>query len=163
VEKRKATKAPVYGPGVPSWQQTVYDERFRKVNENDPDLKITWRVDDKKIMLNGLSSSLAGLTVFGNKLSNAADNIVNSSTSGYKKTASVITEDAAGLPELHLERVTSPGALFQESDGTMTEQPNVDFAEELTQTIVAQRGYEANLKALKAQSDMLGSLLDVLV
>ena len=114
-------------------------------------------------MISGLSSSLAGLAAFGKKLSNAADNIANSNTSGYKKTTSVITEDAAGLPDVHLTRSAAPGALIQESDGTTTEQSNVDLAEELTQTIVAQRGYEANLKALKAQSDTLGSLLDVFV
>ena len=45
----------------------------------------------------------------------------------------------------------------------MTEQSNVDLGEELTQTMVAQRGYEANLKALKAQDDTLGSALDILV
>jgi flagellar hook protein FlgE len=114
-------------------------------------------------MVSGIRASLAGLTAFGKKLSSDANNIANSSTSGYKKTASIITEDGAGLPELHLTRVDTLGPLFQEADGTTTEQSNVDLAEELTQTIVAQRGYEANLKALKAQNDMLGSVLNILV
>ena len=114
-------------------------------------------------MISGISASLSGLNVFGKKLSNAAGNIANSNTSGYKKTESIISEDGVGLPELSLKRIDTPGPLLQESDGTMTEQSNVDLAEELTQSMVAQRGYEANLKALKAQDDMLGSALDILV
>jgi flagellar basal body rod protein FlgG len=114
-------------------------------------------------MISGISSSLAGLAAFEKKLSNAANNIANSDTSGYKKTESVITEDGAGLPEVSLKRVDSPGPLVQEPDGKMSEQSNVDLAEELTQSMVAQRGYEANLKVLQAQNNMLGSALDILV
>ena len=114
-------------------------------------------------MISGISASLSGLNAFGKKLSNAANNIANSNTSGYKKTESIIAEDGVGLPELSLKRIDTPGPLLQESDGTMTEQSNVDLAEELTQSMVAQRGYEANLKALKAQDDTLGSALDILV
>jgi flagellar basal body rod protein FlgG len=114
-------------------------------------------------MISGISASLSGLNAFGKKLSNAAGNIANSNTAGYKKTESVITEDGVGLPELSLKRIDTSGPLLLESDGTMTEQSNVDLAEELSQTMVAQRGYEANLKALKAQNDTLGSALDILI
>jgi flagellar basal body rod protein FlgG len=114
-------------------------------------------------MISGISASLSGLNAFGKKLSNSANNIANSNTPGYKKTESIIGEDGVGLPELSLKRIDTPGPLLVESDGTITKQSNVDLAEELTQTMVAQRGYEANLKALKAQSDMLGSALDILV
>ncbi len=114
-------------------------------------------------MISGISASLSGLNAFGKKLSNAAGNIANSNTSGYKKTESVITEDGVGLPELSLKRIDTPGPLLVESDGTVTEQSNVDLAEELAQSIVAQRGYEANLKALKVQNDTLGSALDILI
>lgn len=114
-------------------------------------------------MISGISASLSGLNVFGKKLSSAANNVANSNTSGYKKTESIISEDGVGLPELSLKRIDTPGPLLQESDGTVREQSNVDLGEELTQSMVAQRGYEANLKALKAQNDMLGSALDILV
>ena len=114
-------------------------------------------------MISGIGASLAGLGVFEKKLSATANNIANSNTSGYKKTESVITEDGSGLPELNLKRVDTPGPLVQEADGKMSEQSNVDLAEELTQSMVAQRGYEANLKVLQAQNNMLGSALDILV
>ena len=114
-------------------------------------------------MISGIGASLAGLAVFGKKLSNAANNIANSGSVGFKKTEAVIREDETGLPELDLERTETPGPLFQEQDGTLLELSNVDLAEELTETLTAQRGYEANLKALKAQSEMLGKVLDIIV
>ena len=114
-------------------------------------------------MISGIGASLAGLAVFEKKLSVAANNIANSNTSGYKKTESVITDDGSGLPELSLKQVDTPGPLVQGADGKISEQSNVDLAEELTQSIVAQRGYEANIKALQAQNDMLGKALDILV
>jgi flagellar hook protein FlgE len=114
-------------------------------------------------MISGIGASLSGLTVFGKKLSNAANNIANSNTTGYKKTEAVITEGGAGLPEVNLTRVETPGPLFQDEEGKTVEQSNVDLAKELAETMVAQRGYQANAKALKAQTDTLGSVLDILV
>jgi flagellar hook protein FlgE len=114
-------------------------------------------------MISGIGASLSGLTVFGKKLSNAANNIANSNTTGYKKTEAVITEDGVGLPDVNLTRVETPGTLVQEEDGKTFELSNVELAEELTDTIIAQRGYQANIKVLKAQTDMLGSVLDILV
>jgi len=114
-------------------------------------------------MISGIGASLAGVAAFEKKLSATAENIANSNTKDYKKSESVITEDDAGLPELSLKRIDTPGPLVQESDGTISEQSNVDLAEELTQSIVAQRGYEANIKALQAQNRMLGTALDILV
>jgi len=114
-------------------------------------------------MISGISASLAGLGVFEKKVSVAANNIANSNTSGYKKTEAVITDDGSGLPELSLQRVDTPGPLVQEADGTLSEQSNVDLAQELTQSMIAQRGYEANIQALNAQNAMLGSALDILV
>ena len=114
-------------------------------------------------MISGIGVSLSGLMAFGKKLSNAANNIANSNTAGYKKTEATITEDSVGLPDVSLTRNETPGVLFQEQDGAKVELSNVDLAEELSETIVAQRGYQANIKALKAQTDMLGSVLDILV
>ncbi len=114
-------------------------------------------------MVNGIGASLAGIAAFEKKASAAANNIANCNTKEYKKSEAVITEDAAGLPDVSLKRIDTPGFLVQESDGTVSEQSNVDLAEELAQTMIAQRGYEANIKALQTQNRMLGSALDILV
>ena len=39
---------------------------------------------------------------------------------------------------------------------------NVDLAEELPQTILAQRGYEANLKTIQTYDETLKSIIDIL-
>ena len=114
-------------------------------------------------MVTGIGASLAGLAAFEKKVAASANNIANSNTAGYKKTEAVIGEDAAGLPEVNLKRIDTPGPLVPEEDGTFTEQSNVDLAQELTQNMVAQKGYEANIKALKTQDNMLGMTLDILV
>jgi flagellar hook protein FlgE len=44
----------------------------------------------------------------------------------------------------------------------MRETSNVDLAEELPQMIVSQRGYEANIKALETQEEVLKSTIDIL-
>jgi flagellar basal-body rod protein FlgC len=112
-------------------------------------------------MISGINSSLAALFTFGKMLSNTAGNVANVNTDGYKKTVGTIEEDGEGLPELDLSKSDSPGALVQE-DGVTTETSNVDLLEELPQMMVAQRGYEANIKALSVQDDVLKSTLDIL-
>ncbi|MGD8386055.1 MAG: flagellar hook basal-body protein [Desulfobacteraceae bacterium] len=42
------------------------------------------------------------------------------------------------------------------------EHSNVDMAREITGTIPLQRGYEANLKVIQTEDEMLGSLLDIM-
>ena len=113
-------------------------------------------------MITGISASIAGLLAFGKKLSNTAHNVANSNTNGYKKTISTITEDSQNLPKVNLMKSNAPGAIIQ-NEGLLAETSNVDLAEEFPQMMIAQRGYEANITALKAQSDVLKSILDIVV
>jgi flagellar basal body rod protein FlgG len=113
-------------------------------------------------MISGISSSLSALYAFGAKLSNTAHNVANSNTNGYKKTVSTISEDNQGLPKVNLMKSNDPGA-FIENEGLLTETSNVDFAEEFPQMMIAQRGYEANIQALKTQNEVLRSILDIFV
>jgi flagellar basal body rod protein FlgG len=111
-------------------------------------------------MIPGIGASLMALTAFGRKLVNSAGNIANSNTDGYKKAVVRIREDRNGLPEVLVERSESPGALTEEA-GVMRETSNVDLVGEFPQMMIALRGYQANIKALKAQDDVLESTLDM--
>src|SRR5512133_2690319 len=104
-------------------------------------------------MISGVSASLSALYAFGNKLSNTGHNVANVNTNGYKKTVATITEDENRLPRVNLMQSHQPGAIVME-DGLLKETSNVDLAEEFPQMMIAQRGYEANIKALKTQSDL---------
>jgi flagellar basal body rod protein FlgG len=112
--------------------------------------------------INGISASLAGLSAYGAKLANIAHNVANVNTDGYKKTVATVSEDAAGLPKVNLMESSSPGPMIQ-VDGLFREISNVDLAEEIPQMIIAQRAYEANIKALKIQNETFKSTIDILV
>ena len=112
--------------------------------------------------INGISASLAGLRAYGAQLANTAHNVANVNTDGYKKTVATVKEDDAGLPTVNLMKSNSPGPMIQ-VDGVTREMSNVNLAEEIPQMILAQRAYEANIKALKAQDETFKSTLDILV
>ena len=112
--------------------------------------------------INGISASLAGLSAYDAQLANTAHNVANANSDGYKKTVATVSEDDAGLPKVNITKSDSPGPMIQ-VDGVLKETSNVDLAEEIPQMILAQRAYEANIKALKAQDETLKSTLDILV
>jgi flagellar basal-body rod protein FlgC len=114
-------------------------------------------------MISGLSASVSGLWVFVRKLENAARNIANSNTDGYKTKKATIVEDEVGSPTVSISVDETPGASFQDADGMIRETSNVELSREITDLSIAQRGYEANLKSIKARDEMLDSLLDITV
>jgi flagellar basal-body rod protein FlgC len=114
-------------------------------------------------MINGLSASVSGLWVFVRKLENAARNIANSSRGGYKSKKTTIIEDEAGSPSLNISVDDTPAASFQDADGVIRETLNVELYKEITDLSIAQRGYEANLKSVKTEDEVLDSLLDIIV
>jgi flagellar basal-body rod protein FlgC len=114
-------------------------------------------------MISGLSASVSGLWVFVRKLENAARNIANSNTDGYKSKKATIVEDNAGLPTVNITVDDSPGASFLDADGVSRETSNVELSREISDLMIAKRGYQANLKSIKTQDEMLDSLLDITV
>lgn len=101
--------------------------------------------------------------MFVKKLENASRNIANGSTHGYKSKRASIIEKETGLPMLNITTDETPGAFITELDGTMSETSNVELSREISDLLGAQKGYEANLKSIKAQEEMIDSLLDITV
>ena len=112
--------------------------------------------------ISGINASQAGLSAFSKTLSNTAGNIANVNTNGYKATVATINDDSAGLPQVSLRTSDAPGALLQEG-GVMTETSNVDLSQEIPQMMVSQAGYEANIKALEAQNNILQSTINMVI
>ncbi len=113
-------------------------------------------------MISGISSSLSALAAFSRKLSVSAHNVANVNTDAFKETRATIVEDKNGLPRLNTKTVETPGPIIEESDGSQRELSNVDLAREIPEMSLSQRGYEANIKALKTQDEMIGTLLDMI-
>jgi len=112
--------------------------------------------------ISGISASQAGLSAFSKTLSNTAGNIANVNTNGYKGRVATINDDSSGLPQVSLKTSDAPGALLQEGS-VLTQTSNVDLSQEIPQMMISQTGYEANIKALEAQNNVLKSTIDMVV
>jgi flagellar basal-body rod protein FlgC len=111
-----------------------------------------------------LNTAISALDAYGKRLDVTANNIANLNTDGFKKSRAVFEEaDPAGVV-VSISRVNTPGAPLPSEDGTSKprESSNVDLAEEIVNLQTTKHGYQANLKTLKAEDEMLGSLFDIL-
>jgi len=111
-----------------------------------------------------LDSALSALDAYGQKVDVTANNIANVNTDGFKKSRAVLQEaDSSGVV-VSIDKVNTPGASILSEDGTgeVRESSNVDLAEEIVNLQTAKHGFEANLKTLKTEEEMLGSLFDIL-
>ena len=115
-------------------------------------------------MIGAVSSAHSGLIAFSTKIDVTAHNIANVSTNWFKTSqtefaavesggvrATIRTSETAG-PSILSDRGYSP---------TQLELSNTDLVEETVNLISAQRGFEANLQALRAADDMLGNILNI--
>ncbi len=63
-----------------------------------------------------------------------------------------------------ITKIETPGPLVYEQTkegSTLVEKSNVDLTEEMPQMLINRRMYQANIKAIQIQDEMLGSLLDI--
>ena len=116
-------------------------------------------------MISSVGSSLSALGAFGVKMGVTANNIANVNTEEFKKSRALLKEGSHNNVEVQIDRIDSPGhSVIETDEGQIREKElsNVDLAEEITETIPTQRGYEANLMTIKTQDETLGSLMDIL-
>ena len=66
---------------------------------------------------------------------------------------------------MDIRRVETPGhpyEVMEDGQPVAKETSNVDLSQEIPNLMIAQRGYEANIKTIQAQEKVLGSLLDII-
>jgi flagellar hook protein FlgE len=117
-------------------------------------------------MISSINSTVSALQAYVKQLGVTANNIANVNTEGYKKYQAVLEEGPFGDVQLEVNRVDSPGyPLRRYEDGQWSEKQmsNTQLTEEIPDLMIAQRAYEANLKTVKTQDHMLGSLLDIVM
>lgn len=115
-------------------------------------------------MIVGMYSSISGLRALEKQLESTADNIANVNTDGFKKTRVTLYEGQPLGVKPQVERINVPGpqVLEQTNNGFESiEKSNVELSEELPRLMITKRYYQANLKMIKTEDEMLGSLLDV--
>ena len=115
-------------------------------------------------MIGAIYSALSGLTAFSTQIDVTAHNVANVMTNGFKKsrTEFVALETGGVLPVIQKNESAGPSILNNTGYGpAQLELSNVDLGEEAVNQIIGQRGFEANLQALKTADEMLGSILDI--
>ena len=115
-------------------------------------------------MIPAASSALSGLQAYGTKINSNANNIANLSSEGYKKTRVTLSSQAPQGVQANVETVDSPGNIRLEETAQGQEQvelSNVDLAEELPESQLNARFYQANLKTLETVDEMTKNLLDI--
>jgi flagellar hook protein FlgE len=114
-------------------------------------------------MMSAIDTALSGLTTFAKKLDVSANNVANLNTDGFHKSRVESVEIGTGgvLPVVQKDDSAGPSVLQDRGYGAaQVELSNVDLGEEAVSQIIAQRGFEANLRTLKTADDMLGSIID---
>lgn len=116
-------------------------------------------------MISGLSAGLSALNAIQTRNRSTANNTANVNTDGYKKTrVTMVAGEVPGLVATNVQRVETAGPLVYEQTGqgeTLVEKSNVELTEELPTMMIDRRAFQANIKTIKAQDEMLGSLLDI--
>jgi flagellar hook protein FlgE len=115
-------------------------------------------------MIVPLNNSISALQARVKKLGVTANNIANVISEGYKKYRASMEEGPNVGVKVNLTRLDTPGfpyELIENGQPLEKEMSNVDLTEEIPNLMIAQRGYEANLKTIQTQDKMIGSLLDI--
>jgi flagellar hook protein FlgE len=112
-----------------------------------------------------IQSTLSAIKAFEDKMGVTADNIANVETEEFKKSRVTMMEGSDKTVTARITQSETPGPVVVEEAGgqsTSKELSNVDLAEEIPQTITAQRGYEANLSTIVTQDEMSKSVIDII-
>ncbi len=116
-------------------------------------------------MISAIQSSLSALQAFGKKMGITANNVANVGSEGFKKSMAIFTEGSGGGVLVETRRVETPGQkIVVEESGKLVEKElsNVDLTEEIPQSLVVNRMYQANLKVLRAGDELAGILMDTM-
>jgi flagellar basal-body rod protein FlgC len=116
-------------------------------------------------MIPSINSAISALQAYKSKLRVTANNIANANTVDFKKSRATLREGTNSEVKVNIQRVNTPGFRykeFEEDQLVEKESSNVNLEEEIPDIIVTQRTYEANLKVLQTQNEMLGSVLDIM-
>jgi len=117
-------------------------------------------------MISSISSNLSALMAYGKKMGVHANNVANMNSEGFQKSRAILTENPEQHVSVEIERIASPEYPISETADSqgITGEPdnNVDLATEITETIITQNGYEANTVMIKAEDELVGTILDLL-
>ena len=116
-------------------------------------------------MISPLDSGMSAISAFSVKMNVTANNIANVNSNGFKKNRTTLKEGQFGGVEPNVDQVNTPGLtklISEDGEDRQVEASNVDLTEEVTDSIVTQVGYKANLKTIQTYDEMIRSLLNAI-
>jgi len=122
--------------------------------------------NEKRFQLAMISSafdtSVSGIVAAATKLQANANNVANANTNGYQTQRVDLVESPAGV-EARAASVGAPNRAdaAANSNGNSPLPPSdVNLADEMVSRVANGNFYQANMRALQAADDMMGTLLD---
>lgn len=116
-------------------------------------------------MVAPIQNNVAALQAFSKQIAVSADNVANALSDDFKKSRAINTEGENGQVETTITKVDTPGPLVDDplsETGELKELSNTDIAEELTNQISAQHGFNANAKMIQSYEETIGTLVDLI-
>jgi flagellar hook protein FlgE len=106
----------------------------------------------------GMSIAQSGMSTEMNRLAVSANNVANVNTDNYEAgRINQSSRDSGGV------KVTGVSRQPSETPSPPDPKPsNVDLSEEMVNQITARTGFSMNVKSLKTENEMMGSLLDMM-
>ena len=107
-------------------------------------------------------TSASGIVAAATKLQANANNVANANTNGYQTQRVDLVESPAGV-EARAASVGAPNRADAAANSNRTSPSppsDVNLADEMVSMVANGNFYQANMRALKAADDMMGTLLD---
>lgn len=90
--------------------------------------------------------SVSALSAYTTRLNVTANNVANMNTEGFRPSEATTSESANGGVSATIRHL---------------EIPEVDITKEMVDLIITEIGFKANLKAIRTEDDLAGSILDI--
>ena len=98
-----------------------------------------------------ISNNVSSIQTSQTLLNTTANNIANVNTDGFVPQDTIATNQGSEAPVAETRSTDNEGA----------ERSQTDLSKEIPNQIIAQRTTEVNVTAIKAQDDIMGTLLDL--
>ena len=107
-------------------------------------------------------TSASGIVAAATKLQANANNVANANTNGYKAQRVDLVESPAGVKArtASVEAPNRADAAANSNRNSQSPPSDVNLADEMVSMVANENFYQANMQALKAADDMMGTLLD---
>lgn len=115
-------------------------------------------------MVSAIYSGLSALRSIQIKTQTTANNVANVNTDQFKRSKANLVEGNPDGVNVTISKIETPGPQVYEQTPKgkeLVEKSNVELTEELPSMMLSRRAFQANIKTIQAEDDMLGMLMDI--